>query len=53
MTKHTPEPWARGTHSADNGEPFDVIFGADGGVVVGDDEIAQANARRIVACVKA
>lgn len=53
MKQHTPEPWARGTHSADNGEPLDMIFGCDGRVVVGDDVITTANARRIVACVNA
>lgn len=51
--KHALEPWVKGIHSADNGEPFDVIFGADGGVVVGDDELTAANGRRIVACVNA
>lgn len=51
-TKHTPEPWY-----VDNQTAFPEIVGSDAHVSeiwsTGDNELDQANASRIVACVNA
>ncbi len=51
-TKHTPEPW-----DVDNQTTFPVIVGSDAYVSeiwsTGENELDQANAARIVACVNA
>jgi len=61
MSKHTPEPWAYEYESEANGYfyewygigPTQYPIGSISKPRVGDDGLAEANARRIVACVNA